>query len=83
MQPSNYTNTNKFWLTNLSPRDQELLSLAKKSELICIVLDKNLISKEKIDDLTLLREINKIKLAQKEIIKILTKKNKTYGKNNK
>lgn len=76
MQPSNYTNTNKFWLTNLSPRDQELLSLAKKSELICIVLDKNLISEEKIDDLTLLREINKIKLAQKEIIKLLTKKNK-------
>ena len=70
MQPSNYTNTNKFWLTNLSPREQELLSLAKKSELICIVLDKNLISEEKIDDLTLLREINKIKLAQKEIIKI-------------
>jgi len=76
MQPSNYTNTNKFWLTNLSPRDQELLSLAKKTETICIVLEKKIIQEQKIDDLTLLREINKIKLAQKEIIKILTKKNK-------
>ena len=76
MQPSNYSNTNKFWLTNLLPTDKRLVDLAKQTETICIVLEQKINKDQKIDDLTLLRELNQIRLAQKEMIKILTKKNK-------